>query len=272
MDRILLSNFAQAILDGLQRYQASRNVRRSRQTSEPQDRGVLLTTNETLQQWESTRRQLLILLDQAVLAKSRFSRAFPRKAKEFPPDAAQRYNLTWHPGWRDPEPYVPATDADPFRGACGVSSCLCDLFETPGPPYIYHPDHMDTNPDRMLCARCLHPKVEHKLATTADRRKLKEFSEEHVEKYAVPASVAVSITGDEEELESTRKEHPADVPMYVLKEFYTRHPQAAGAGEVFKSIAMIDSGSPSSSSQTRSKSSAMSDLWDDEANEAEGFF
>lgn len=95
----------------------------------------------------------------------------------------------------------------------------------------------------------MHPKSEHHLSTTADRRKLKEFSDDHRETYSVPASVAVSITGEEDELESTRKEHPADVPLHVLSQFYSRHPKAPGAGEVVKSIALLDPTTSKSSSR-----------------------
>lgn len=245
----MLSRLAQAIRENLA-LEPSSSKTTANSSKAPQNETQSAATNPATsiaaldrlapEEYDKVRRRLLILLDQAVLAKTKISRAFPKRMREFPSDAADRFGLKWHPGWKDPERYIPLTDCDPYRGACGVSSCLCDLFELEGPPYVYHPDAASA--DQIYCARCKHPKSEHTLATNADRRKLKEFAAEQLETYAVPV-VLEAKSGDAEEddaaeLANVRKEHPVDVPTYVLREYYVRHPEAPGAGERVRTMSL----------------------------------
>jgi hypothetical protein len=190
-----------------------------------------LQREETKEEFERKKRQLMILLDQAVQSKMKIDKAFGEKLKSFGPDARQKYGLGWHPGWYEPERYKPEMDTDPFRGACAASSCPCEMFvswpvnlrdqghvtntqlEDKNVQYVYNPQYI--NPENELCLECHHPKSDHVLETKKDRSSLKEFSPHIVDKYGI------EYYG--------MKKHPADIPMFELTRFYELNPEHPGA-------------------------------------------
>ncbi len=178
---------------------------------------------ETKQEFENKKGQLLLLLDQAQLSKMKISKAFPEKLAKFGPNL-ERFGLNWHPGWREPERFTPELDCDPYRGGCSNSSCMCEMFETwpkdfsaGAAVYVYNPN--TTNPETELCKNCYHSKMEHTLATKKDRNQLKEFSRENMDKYSIQTNPSVP------------RKHPADIPQFELKQFYDKNPEHPGATE-----------------------------------------
>ncbi|KAL0489489.1 hypothetical protein AKO1_010495 [Acrasis kona] len=187
--------------------------------------------HETKEEFEKKKRQLMILLDQAVSSKMKISKAFGDKLKTFGPDPKSKYGLGWHPGWYEPERFEPEMDCDPFRGACGASSCPCEMFVTwpsnlrdkatvtntdlddKNVQYVYNPQFV--NPENELCLECHHPKSEHVLATKKDRSSLKEFNPDMIGKYGI------DYFG--------MNKHPADIPLFELTRFYEANPIYAGA-------------------------------------------
>lgn len=190
-----------------------------------------LQREQTKEEFDRNKRQLMILLDQAVVSKMKIDKAFGDKLKKFGPDAKQKYGLGWHPGWYEPERYQAEMDTDPFRGACAASSCPCEMFvswpvnlrdeghvtnaqlEDKNVQYVYNPKFI--NPDLDLCLECHHIKADHVLATKKDKSSLKEFSPHIVDKYGI------EYFG--------MKKHPADIPIYELNRFYELNPDHPGA-------------------------------------------
>lgn len=181
---------------------------------------------ETKQEFEEKKRALTILLDQAVQTKMKVQKAFPEKLAKF--GNVDRFQLQWHPGWREPERFVPELDCDPYRGACSQSSCPCEMFVTwpvEDGVYVYNPKLI--NPETELCMECYHPKIDHVLATRKDKSGLKEFSRENVEKYGVKYRPDLP------------KKHPSEVPLYELEKFYEKNPDYPGASPLTSKLAMM---------------------------------
>nr|QRZ58756.1 Gsp-co-occurring protein 6 [Malawimonas jakobiformis] len=171
---------------------------------------------ETQAEFEKKKRKLLLLLDQAVAAKMKISKVFPKKLAEL--GDTKRFGLDWHPGWREPDRFVPPLDCDPYRGACAVSACACDAFQTwptEDGLYVYNPDI--TFAENMLCRACRHPKTEHVLATKRPRSDLPEFAPQQVAKYSLKYRAELPPA------------HPVDVPQFELSRFYRLNPDYPGA-------------------------------------------
>ncbi|KAG2393927.1 hypothetical protein C9374_003691 [Naegleria lovaniensis] len=186
---------------------------------------------ESKEEFEEKKRKLLILLDQAVEAKMKVSKAFPEKLAMFG-DNLSRFNLNWHPGWREPERFIPDIDCDPYRGACSVSSCACQMFqswpvgEQGNELYVYNPKIV--NPESELCRECHHLKSDHYLATKADKTKLKEFSPENMEKYAIQVS------------DDIPPKHPSEIPTHFLSRFYEENPIHPGASPNVNKLKLLE--------------------------------
>ncbi|EFC45868.1 hypothetical protein NAEGRDRAFT_79286 [Naegleria gruberi] len=240
----------------------------SEKDDEEQDSLLELLSNdrvdqtETKEEFEEKKRKLLILLDQAVEAKMKISKAFPEKLALFGNDLS-RYNLNWHPGWREPERFVPEIDCDPYRGACSVSSCACQLFqswpvgEEGSELYVYNPKIV--NPETELCRECHHLKSDHYLATKADRSKYKEFSQENVEKYELQVS------------EDLPPKHPSETPTHLLSHYYEENPLHPGASPNVNKLKLLEETEENDKKKSMSSMNMDDDFDDDDDPLAEGF-
>jgi hypothetical protein len=200
----------------------------------------------TQKEFEDLKRELTILLDLAVQSKMKIEKAFPQKLAKFGKTRQDfdKYGLNWHPGWREPQRFVPEVDCDPYRGACMISSCPCDAFETwplddidygaTNDPdlirtYVYNPRL--TNPETDLCYVCHHLKSDHQLwSPTLEiaRGKLTEFNRANVDRYSF------------QYVEGIPTKHPMNVPLYILQRFYDDHPETPGANVQSSKLRLAD--------------------------------
>jgi len=220
------------------------------------------TKEETKEEFEDKKRKLMILLDQAVEAKMKISKAFPDKLALFGSDL-NRFNLNWHPGWREPERFRPEIDCDPYRGACSVSSCACQMFqswpvgEEGNELYVYNPKIV--NSETELCRECHHLKSDHYLATKADKYKFKEFLPDNLEKYSIQVS------------QDLPPKHPSEIPYHELSQFYEEHPTFPGANPNVNKMKLLEAEEESDKKKSMSAMD-MDDGFEDEDDPlGEGF-
>ncbi|KAL9655056.1 hypothetical protein ABK040_008839 [Willaertia magna] len=232
-DKLIIKEF-------LNKFESARNNKREEENKNEED-DIVESSNEkevqeTKEEFEEKKRKLLMLLDQAVEAKMKITKAFPEKLEKLGPNF-ERYNLNWHPGWREPERFVPEIDCDPYRGACSVSSCSCQLFQSwpvgatgsgddSDALYVYNPKFV--NPETELCRECFHLKSDHYLATKVDKHKYKEFSNENLEKYNIQIS------------QDLPPKHPSEIPSYELIKFYEQNPTYNGASPFANKMKLLE--------------------------------
>eukprot|EP00697_Spironema_sp_BW2_P016466 gnl/Spiro4/7716_TR4057_c0_g1_i1.p1 gnl/Spiro4/7716_TR4057_c0_g1~~gnl/Spiro4/7716_TR4057_c0_g1_i1.p1 ORF type:complete len:438 (-),score=97.18 gnl/Spiro4/7716_TR4057_c0_g1_i1:161-1474(-) len=205
--------------------------------------------------FEDRKRKLLLLLEQAVQAKTKIQRAFPERLAEFG-DLSQ-YGLQWHPGWREPDPFVPELDCDRFRGACRVPSCACGAFATWATDtgrYVYNPRLVD--PDSEQCEVCLHAKSEHTLAATR-APPTAEFSPANMDLYGI------QLPG------MARPEHPSKIPLHALEDFYRKNPEYPGASPVVHLTGLSEMAGAKQVSSLADVDTALGDFGLDDEDDAE---